>query len=183
MSRFYQQYVDPEIKGQGPFDPVTKAYAHALARIHYMNLGQHPEWLRSATENFEDSLWLRAWRKEWHQNLTIPKFAHEYGCYTDRLDELLSRLIAFLRERTIEDTSLTLIHTDLNPDRIRSIDGCPIFIHWEQAAYGCFYLDLPNYFSVETALCYRDALAELGLNIPPALFMERFREVSRYMGL
>ncbi|CAF4025990.1 unnamed protein product, partial [Rotaria sordida] len=175
-SRYYQQYADSEIKGQGPFDPVTKAYAHALARIHYMNLGRHPEWLRSATENFEDRLWLRAWRKEWHLNLTIPKFALEYGCYTDRLDDSLSRLVAFLRERTMEGTSLTLIHTDLNPDRIRSMNGSPAFIYWEQAAYGCFYLDLPNYFSIETALCYRDALAELGLDIPPALFMERERE-------
>ncbi|CAF1198580.1 unnamed protein product [Rotaria sordida] len=100
-SHFYQQYADPEIKGQDPFDPITKAYAHTLARIYYINLGQHPEWLRSATENFEDRLWLRASCKEWHRNLTISKFALEYGCYTDRLDDLLSRLIAFLHERTI----------------------------------------------------------------------------------
>jgi hypothetical protein len=64
-SRFYQLYADPQIEARGPFDPVTKAYAYALARIHYMNLGQRPEWLPSATENFEDRLWLRAWRKEW----------------------------------------------------------------------------------------------------------------------
>ncbi|CAF4330137.1 unnamed protein product, partial [Rotaria sordida] len=141
-----------------------------------MNLGQHPEWLRSATENFEDRLWLRAWRKEWHLNLTIPRFALEYDCYTDRLDDSLSRLLVFLHERTTEGTSLTLINTDLIPNDIRSIDGRPMFIDWDQAAYGCFYLDLPNYFSIETVLCYRDALAELGLNIHPALFMDRFHE-------
>ncbi|CAF1080168.1 unnamed protein product [Rotaria sordida] len=182
-SHFYQQYADTQIEGHGPFDPITKAYAHALARIHYMNLGQHPEWLRSATENFEDRLWLRAWRKEWHLNLTIPRFALEYGCYTDSLDDSLSRLLVFLHERTTEGTSLTLINTDLIPNDIRSIDGRPMFIDWDQAAYGCFYLDLPNYFSIETVLCYRDALAELGLNIHPALFMDRFHEVGRYMGL
>jgi hypothetical protein len=62
---FYQLYADPQIKRHGPFDPITKAYAHALARIQYMNLGKRPEWLPSAAEKFEDRLWLRAWRKEW----------------------------------------------------------------------------------------------------------------------
>ncbi|CAF3924151.1 unnamed protein product [Rotaria sp. Silwood1] len=87
------------------------------------------------------------------------------------------------KERTIEGTSLTLINTDLTPDDIRSIEGHPVFIDCDQAAFGSFYLDLPNYFSVESALCYRNALAELGLDIPPALFMENFHEVGRYMGL
>ncbi|CAF1306234.1 unnamed protein product, partial [Didymodactylos carnosus] len=80
-------------------------------------------------------------------------------------------------------TSLTLINTDLIPGDTRSIDGRPILIDWDQAAYGSFYVDLPNYFSVETALCYRDALAELGLDILPAVFMDHFHEVRRYMGL
>jgi thiamine kinase-like enzyme len=182
-SRFYQQYADPEITGRGPFDPVTKAYARALARIHYMNLGQPRDWLPLATENFEDRLWLRAWHKEWHLNLTIPKFALEYGRYTHRLDNSLTRLLAFLHERTTEGTSLTLINTDLIPNDIRSIDGRPVFIDWDQAAFGSLYLDLPNYFSIETALCYRDALSELGLDIPPAVFMDNFHEVGRYMGL
>jgi hypothetical protein len=56
-SRFYQIYTDP-------FDPVTKAYAYALAQIHYINLGQHPEWLPLATENFGSSIWL-------YQNLQL----------------------------------------------------------------------------------------------------------------
>ncbi len=115
--------------------------------------------------------------------MSIPKFAVEYGCYTDRLDDLLSRLLTFLHQLNIDDTSLTLINTDLIPNDIRSIDGHPVFIDWDQAAFGSFYLDLPNYFSVEKALCYRDALAQLGLDIHSALFMERFHEIGRYMGL
>jgi hypothetical protein len=71
--------------------------------------------------------------------LAIPKFAAEYSCYTNCLDDSLSRLLTFLHQLTI--------------------DGHPIFIDWDQAAFGSFYLDLPNYFSVEAALCYRDALA------------------------
>ncbi len=182
-SRFCQIYADPQIEGHGPFDPVTKAYAYALVRIHYMNLGQRPEWLPLATKNFEDHLWLRARHKEWQLNLAIPKFAIEYGRYTDRLDDSLSRLLTFLHQLTIDSTSLTVINTDLIPNDIRSIDGRPVFIDWDQAAFGSFYLDLPKYFSVETALCYRDALAQLGLDIHPALFMDRFHEIGHYMGL
>jgi hypothetical protein len=59
-SRFYQLCADPQIEGHGPFDPVRKAYAYALARIHYMNLDQLLEWLPLAIANFEDRLWLRA---------------------------------------------------------------------------------------------------------------------------
>jgi hypothetical protein len=128
-----------------------------------MNLGQRPEWLPLAIENFEDRLWLRAWRNEWQLNLATPKFAAEYGCYTDILDDSLSRLLTFLHQPTI--------------------DGHPIFIDWDQAAFDSFYLNLPNYFSVETALCYRDALGQLGLDIHQALFMEHFHEIGRYMGL
>jgi hypothetical protein len=59
----------------------------------------------------------------------------------------------------------------------------PVFIDWDQVAFGSFYLDLPNYFSVATALCYRDALTQLNLDIHPALFMDCFYEIGRYMGL
>ncbi len=92
-------------------------------------------------------------------------------------------MLNFLHQLTIDGTSLTLINTDLIPEDIRSIDGHPIFIDWSQATFGSFYLDLPNYFSVETVLCYRDALVQFGLDIHPALFMERFNEIGRYMGL
>jgi hypothetical protein len=45
------------------------------------------------------------------------------------------------------------------------------------------YLDLPNPFTVETALIYRDALADHGYEIPAVEFLERYHEIGRYMGL
>ncbi len=69
------------------------------------------------------------------------------------------------------------------PEDIRLWRNAPRFIDWEQAAYGTLYLDLPNYFLVETALAYRDALAAHGHAIPVPEFLERYHEVGRYMGL
>jgi len=115
--------------------------------------------------------------------LAIRKFAVEYGCYTDRLDDSLSRLLTFLHQLTIDSTSLTLINTDLILNDIRSIGGRPVFIDWDHAEFVSFYLDLPNYFSVETAVFYRDALTQPGLDIHSALFMDRFHEIGLFMEL
>ncbi len=116
-------------------------------------------------------------------NLDIKKCAIEYGCCTDRLDDSLSSMLILLHRLTIDGTSLTLINTDVIPSNIRSIDGHPIFIEWDQEVFGSYYLYLSNYFSVETALFYRDALAQLGLDIYPALSMDRFHELGRHMKL
>src|SRR5205823_6249849 len=55
-------------------------------------------------------------------------------------------------------------------------------IDWGQARYGSFYLDLPNYFTPQSVLLYRDALAELGLDIPADEFMAHYRDAGRYPG-
>ena len=44
------------------------------------------------------------------------------------------------------------------------------------------YVDLPNYFSREEALLYRDALAELGHDLPPDEFLARYDAASPYPG-
>jgi len=68
-------------------------------------------------------------------------------------------------------------------DHIRLWRGKACFIDWEQSSYGSLYLDLPNHFTVETALVYRDALARHNYAIPEVEFLERYHEISRYMGL
>jgi hypothetical protein len=95
----------------------------------------------------------------------------------------MERLIWVLETLTAETETLTLLNVDLIPEHIRLWHGEACFIDWEQAGYGSLYLDLPNYFSVETALTYRDALARQGYEIPVMEFMEHYREVGRYMGL
>jgi hypothetical protein len=45
------------------------------------------------------------------------------------------------------------------------------------------FLDLPNAFSVETVLEYRDGLAAEGFEVPALEFIERYRQIGRFMGV
>lgn len=166
-----------------PMSPLTYSIADALARIHAINRCQPPPWLPHASDDFLGRLWLHEWRRQWQTNLVFPEFAAEFGAYTDRLEVAMDHLLEILQELTAEGESLTLLNVDLIPDHIRLWHGAACFIDWQQAAYGSFYLDLPNPFSVETALVYRDALARHGYSIPVLEFQERFHEIGRYMGL
>lgn len=166
-----------------PASPLTLSIADGLAGIHAANRLQPPAWLPHVHPNYRQRLWLHAWRTQWEANLTQPEFAQEFGSYTARLDAAMEHLLAALSALEDEGTSLTLLNVDLIPEHIRLWRGAACFIDWEQVAYGTLYLDLPNYFLVETALTYRDALERRGHSIPVVEFLERYHEVSRYMGL
>ncbi len=181
-ARIFQEYSD-EYPWTAPDESLTEQTANALAAIHAANLAAPPLWLPRADRSFVDELYLQATQVEWERNLADPLFADEFGRYTEPLRAALDRLLGVLAELTREDQTLTLINTDLNPAHLRLARGKPCFIDWDQANYGSLYLDLPNVFSVETVLLYRDALARHGLEIAPADFLERYREVGRYMGL
>ena len=103
-------------------------------------------------EDFRGRLWLYAWREQWERNLADPTFAAEFGRYTARLDLAMEQLLRTLEALTAEGASLTLLNVDLIPEHIRLWNNRPFFIDWEQAAYGSLYLNLPNHFTVETAL-------------------------------
>ena len=180
----YMPYLDarpPFSEGFG--SPMTASIADGLAAIHAANRMKPPPWLPHVSENFERRLWLYSWREKWEENLALPGFSEEFGAFTAPLETAHERLLRHLAALTAEATSLTLLNVDLIPDHIRLWQGSACFIDWEQAGYGSLYLDLPNAFTIETALTYRDALARHGYDIPEVEFMERFHEVSRYMGL
>ncbi len=166
-----------------PASPLTHSIADGLAGIHAANRNQPPSWLPHTSEDFLGRLWLHAWREQWTSNLVHPEFATEFGAYTARLDAAMEHFVRTLESLTIEGTTLTVLNVDLIPDHIRLWRGEARFIDWEQSSYGSLYLDLPNHFTVETALVYRDALARQGYNIPEVEFLERYHEVGRYMGL
>jgi hypothetical protein len=129
-------------------------------------------------------LYLNETQTQWERCLHDNRFHAEFGQYDARLRSALDQFLALMHDLTAEAETLTLINADLHPGHIRLLkDDRPVFIDWQQACYGSFYLDLVNYFSIETALLYRDALADTGYTIPPADFMDCFREVGRYMGL
>jgi aminoglycoside phosphotransferase (APT) family kinase protein len=183
----YMQYararpVDDTISD--PYHPIARQVADSLARIHAANRMPCPAWLPKVSDNLMGELYLNETQIQWERCLQSNEFYSEFGQYDTRLRSSLDQFLALMHDLTTEADTLTLINSDLHPDHIRLLnDGRPVFIDWQQACYGSFYLDLVNYFSIETALLYRDALADAGYSIPPAEFMERFREVGRYMGL
>jgi hypothetical protein len=159
-----------------PDSPLTHAIADGLAGIHAANRLQPPAWLPHISEDVSGRLWLHAWRTRWHANLRDPEFAAEFGAYTVRLEAASERFLRTLDALTAEGATLTLLNVDLIPEHIRLWRGEARIIDW-------LYLDLPNYFTVETALVYRDALARHGYSISVVEFLERYHEVGRYMGL
>jgi len=180
----YMPFTDarpPHAEGNG--SPLTASIAEGLAGIHAANIGQPPEWLPRASEDFPGRLWLKAWHEQWEANLAQPDFAAEFERYTAQLEAADERLLRALVALVEEATCLTVLNVDLIPDHIRLWRGRACFIDWEQSSYGPLYLDLPNAFNVETVLTYRDALARRGHRIPEVDFLERFHAISPYMGL
>jgi Phosphotransferase enzyme family len=167
-----------------PYRPLARQVAAALARIHAANRRQCPEWLPRVADDYVGELYLNESLVHWERCLRDNRFFTEFGQYDRQLRSAFDQFLVLMRELTAQGDTLTLINSDLNPDHILLVkDDRPVLIDWEQACYGSFYLDLPNYFSIETVLLYRDALADAGFTVPPADFIDRFREVGRYMGL
>jgi aminoglycoside phosphotransferase (APT) family kinase protein len=181
----YMPYLEarPPLDLGHPESPLTHSIAEGLAGIHAANRNQPLAWLPHTSEDFLGRLWLHAWREQWHSNLEDPEFATEFGVHTSRLEAAMERFIRTLEALTAEGTTLTVLNVDLIPDHIRLWRGKACFIDWEQSSYGSLYLDLPNHFTVEIALVCRDALARHNYPIPEVEFLERYHEISRYMGL
>lgn len=166
-----------------PYVPMTQQVARGLARLHAANLGHCPDWLPRAADDYMARLYLQATQDEWARCMDVPAFRRDYGQYDGPLRESLVRLMDFVAALDDEGSCSTLLNSDLHPDHIRLYGGRPVFIDWEQACFGPLYLDLVNYFTLETAMLYRDALAEAGCAIPTAAFMQRYREAGLFMGL
>ncbi|MCE2488811.1 MAG: aminoglycoside phosphotransferase family protein [Anaerolineae bacterium] len=166
-----------------PNAPMTQQVARGLARLHAANREQCPVWLPRAADGTMTRLYLQATQDEWARCMDDARFRRKYGQYERPLRESLARLLDFLAALDEEGSCCTLLNTDLNPDHIRLYTGRPVFIDWEQACYGPLYLDLVNYFTLETAMLYRDALAGAGYPVATAAFMQRYREAGLFMGL
>jgi hypothetical protein len=176
--------------------------ARALAAIHFAGPGRDGElsWVPRAdpaffAERLVDTCWRRPWRHRlfgegyvnWggrHVEDIVPDSRHRAALapYTGQLEEAADR---FLRDMTVlweEGDALTLVHGDLHGGNVRAVNGRASILDWEHARYGPLYIDLPNYFSRETALLYRDALAELGHDIPPERFLAGYDAANPYVG-
>ncbi|MGN6701229.1 MAG: phosphotransferase [Thermomicrobiales bacterium] len=176
--------------------------ARALAAIHAATLGRGADlaWLpRADPAFFADRLIDRCWRKPWRHALTgagyrtwggsyqapvapDPTFQATFASDTAVLEDAAARFLQAMTALWERGDALALIHADFHGEHVRAHNGRASIIDWGQAHYGPLYVDLPNYFSREEALLYRDALAELGHDIPRDEFLAGYDDADPYPG-
>lgn len=172
-------------------DPITpvlqRAEAGAWADIHVANLGRRSEldWLPVAGRAwFDEMIERRFFRPAWERAKADPAFVTRFGDHIAEVERAAARIVDDMVAIHDDGTSLTLVHTDVNPGNVRLLDGKPFIIDWGTARYGSFYIDIPHHFdTVERAMIYREALGERGVEIPEREYVERFRTAARYIGL
>ncbi len=80
---------------------------------------------------------------------------------------------------------MTLTHgdvQDVNGSHVYNIRKHPYIIDFGFSRYAPFYIDLVDYFSLDEAHQYRQALAKKGFRISSKDFEERFQIASMYPG-
>jgi hypothetical protein len=185
-----------------PAERVQQA-ARTLAAVHAAGLKRRQElsWLPRADADFYAG-WLihNCWRDPWQRVLSNDDpftdafgnqwpaaepgadFAAEFAGYSQPLEEAAARFLDAMTFLWNEGDSLTILHGDFHDDHVRTLNGREYIIDWGDARFGSLYVDLPNYFSRQDALLYRDALAELGHDIPAEQFLARYDAVRPYPG-
>jgi len=172
-------------------DPITpdlqRSEAAGWAAIHAANLGRAADlgWLPViGRPYFEGMIERGLFRPSWSRAKTDPEFVARFGDQIDEVERVAARIVEDMAAIHDEATSLTLVHTDVNPGNVRLWHGKPYFIDWGTAHYGSFYIDVPHHFdTVERAMIHRTALAEWGIEIPEREYVDRFRAAARYTGL
>ena len=179
----------------------TQRAARALAAIHHAALRRRDElpWLPLAdptffAERIIDTCWRRVWRHamsgdgytdwygRWREAREPDPFWAQFAAYERPLEEAAARFLRDMAALWQESDALTLLHMDFHGGNVLANDSQTAIVDWEQACYGPLYIDLPNYFTREESLLYRDALAALGHDIPPDAFLARYDAASRYVG-
>jgi hypothetical protein len=169
-----------------PTSELNQQVARALAAIHVPHLGQQQQlaWLPRADVTYVTDFLIRdVWRGNWESALsTSPAFAAEFAQYTPALEKAADQFARTIQALWQEGDSLTLTHGEVHGEHIMLYQGHPYLIDWGWTYYGPFYLDLPAYFTPQTVHQYHSALAEQGIEIPLADFMERYHAIGRYVG-
>ncbi len=185
-----------------PVQGSVQEVARSLAAIHHAALGHGDNlaWLpRADPQFFATRLLDSGWRGPWHRVLTGAGYTNWYGQFQPAVEpdatfgETFGAIYPLLEERAkrfvnemaalwAAGDSLTLVHCDFHGSNVRWQAGRPRLLDWEQAQYGSLYIDLPNFFSREEALLYRNALADLGHDIPRDKFLAGYDAARPYPG-
>jgi len=185
-----------------PAQGSVQKVAHALAVIHHAALehGSDLTWLPPADNTFlTERIVDICWRRPWRHLSTGEGYANWYGQFQPAIEpdvafnEAFGAIYPLLEKRAkrfaddmaalwAAGDSLTLVHCDFHDSNVRWQAGRPRLLDWEQAQYGSLYIDLPNYFSRQEALLYRNALADLGHTIPRDKFLAGYDAACPYPG-
>ncbi len=183
-------------------DKRARAAARALAVIHHTARERAAEldWLpRADPAFFAERLVDRCWRKPWHQLLTgagytdwydrpqppsapDAAFMAAFAAVTPALEEVAARFVCDMTALWHDTALHTVVHTDFHGEHARWRGDEARLIDWEQAHYGPYAIDLPNYFSRAEALHYHDARAELGWSVSRDQFVAHYDAACPYPG-
>ncbi len=163
---------------------LARHVARCLASIHAANRGRRDGlgWLPPADHAYMENVILADWRAQLQQAMRYPAFVAEYDALVPEMERAATSFLADMDALWADDDVLTLIHADMQDAHVIPHTGHAYVVDWGQARYGSLYLDLPNYFTPDEALLYRDALAERGHAIPTDLFLQRYHQATRYPG-
>lgn len=192
------QYVGEEIG----WHERTRETAEALASVHAagMRRGGELSWVPRADRGMLELFLIeRCWRQGWQSLLSggplvtpageiletptpTDTFSEQFAGYTKPITQRAEQLLAMVDLLWATDEALTLIHGDFHSSQVGLLDEQVRVIDWGFAHYGPLYLDLPNVFTREEALIYRDALAAHGHDIPRDRFLACYDATRAYPG-
>lgn len=165
---------------------IDSAVATAWAAIHIGNLGRVDKlaWLPRFDPDYVNQVFIPDFfHAYWYGKLEADAdFAREFAQYTTRLERAADRFAAAIKALWQDGCSLTLTHGEAHGEHILIHEQRPYFIDWATARYGPFYLDLVLYFTPHNVHLYREALAEQGVSIGTAEFLDAYHEARRYVG-
>lgn len=169
-------------------DSVQEKIPKALAYIHGTNyrLAQELQWLPLANREYIMRMLEKWWRSQWEKAKKNEEFVENFRAYIPELESVSTSIVDDMENIIKDESSHTLVHTDLHPGNILcSVDNDIFFLDWADAHYGSYYFDIPLRFShLEEAQIYRDLLAEThNIVIPSPHFNQQFRTASRYLGI
>lgn len=162
--------------------------AFAFSEIHGNNMGCANEmpWLPCADADYWNRIVTQISVSHFEKAVCEDiDFARRYESVLPELQSVGKRFAADMVSLCREREWMTLTHGDVQDadgSHVYNIRRQPYIIDFGFSRYAPLYIDLVDYFSLDEAQFYRQALAKKGFFINPKDFEERFRTVSMYPG-
>jgi hypothetical protein len=162
--------------------------ASAFAEIHGNNMNRADEmpWLPHANADYWNKIVTQISVSHFEKAVCEDAdFARQFESVLPKLQAEGKRFADDMVSLCEESEWMTLTHgdvQDIDGSHVYNVHAHPYIIDFGFSRYAPFYIDLVDYFSLEEALSYRQALADKGFCVNPKDFEERFRIASKYPG-